>query len=363
MTGEDDIAVLPAISRSSPAVPALFVQAGDAGARRLLEWFTAEIRNPNTRASYRRAVFRFCNWCQHHRLQLKNLQPVHAAAYVEELATRPRKKDESAQPPTGMQLSETATKPLSKPTVKQHLAALRMLGDYLVTGQVIAANPFGPVRGPKYVVKTGKTTVLTGAEMRQLLDSINMTVDEHGNRTPNEPHQFTIADLRDRALIAVMAYSFSRISAVLSMTVGDYRQQGKRCWLVLHEKGGKHHEVPCHHIADEYLDAYLIAAGIIDDKQSPLFRRLDRRRRLTSGRLDRREALAMVKRRAIVAGLGDLVCNHSFRATGITVYLQNGGTLERAAAIAAHESPRTTKLYDRTADKISLDEVERIRFE
>jgi integrase/recombinase XerD len=182
------------------------------------------------------------------------------------------------------------------------------------------------------------------------------------NREEKRPDEFTIAELRDRALIAVMAYSFARISAVLGMNVGDYRQQGKRCWLVLHEKGGKHHEVPCHHSAEEYLDAYLTAAGIAGEPQTPLFRRLDRRRQLTAGRLDRREALAMVKRRTAATGLGHLICNHSFRATGITVYLQNGGTLEKGQQLAAHESPRTTKLYDRTQDEVSLDEVERIRF-
>jgi integrase/recombinase XerD len=159
-----------------------------------------------------------------------------------------------------------------------------------------------------------------------------------------------------------MVYSFARISAVLGMNVGDYRQQGKRCWLVLHEKGGRYHQVPCHHKTEFYLDAYLAVAGIAGESQSPLFRTLDRRRNLTAARLDRREALAMVKRRAAAAGLGELVCNHSFRATGITVYLQNGGTLEKGQAIAAHESPRTTKLYDRTNDEISLDEIERIQF-
>jgi integrase/recombinase XerD len=237
-----------------------------------------------------------------------------------------------------------------------------MLSDYLVTGQIIAANPFAPVRGPKYKIKTGKTVVLTAAEMRQLLDSIDLKTTEDGQRIPKEPHEFTVAELRDRSLIALMVFSFARISAVLGMNVGDYRQQGKRCWLVLQEKGGKHHEVPCHHKTEFYLDAYLAAAGIAGESQSPLFRTLDRRRRLTAGRLDRREALAMVKRRAVAAGLGDLVCNHSFRATGITAYLQNGGTLEKGQAIAAHESPRTTKLYDRTQDEISLDEVERIQF-
>jgi integrase len=249
-------------------------------------------------------------------------------------------------------------KPLASPTVKQHLAALRMLCDYLVTGQAIAANPFGPVRGPKHVVKKGKTPVLTAAEMRRLLDSINLVVDDSGRIVEKPAHLFTIAELRDRALIGIMVYSFARVSAVLAMNVGD--DHGKT--LALHEKGGKEHAVPCHRQARDYLDAYLTAAGIKGEPHTPLFRTLDRRGRLTENRLDRREALAMVKRRAVAAGLGGRVCNHSFRATGITVYLQNGGTIEKAQQLAAHESPRTTKLYDRTQDEISLDEVERIRF-
>lgn len=321
-------------------VPALFARAGDRATHRLMEFLTAEIRNVNTRTAYCRAVARFDAWCHAHHLDLGDLAPVHTAAYVESIGRE-----------------------LSKPTVKQHLAALRMLGDYLVTGQVIPANPFGPVRGPKHTVKKGKTPVLTAAEMRQLLDSIDFVANEDGRKVRKPAADLTIADRRDRALIAVMAYSFARVSAVLGMNVGDCWQQGKRCWLRLDEKGGKHHEVPAHHSAQAYLDDYLEVAGIAGDPHSPLFRTLDRRRRLTAARLDRREALAMVKRRAMAAGLGDRVCNHSFRATGITVYLQNGGTLEKAQQIAAHESPRTTKLYDRTHDEVSLDEIERIRFE
>lgn len=341
MTREPDsllLRTLPASGQSLP-VPALFSSAGEKATHRLIEFFTAEIRNPNTREAYARAVARFDRWCQHHELSLEDLSPFHIAAYIEELGQA-----------------------VSKPTVKQHLAALRMLGDYLVVGQVIPSNPAASVRGPKYVVKTGKTPVLTPEEMRQLLDSIDFAVDEDGHKVRKQAAELTIAELRDRALIAVMAYSFARVSAVLGMNVGDYWQQGKRCWLRLDEKGGKHHQVPAHHSAQEYLDAYLEAAGIAGDPHSPLFHTLDRRRRLTADRLDRREALAMVKRRAKAAGLGDRVCNHSFRATGITVYLQNGGTVEKAQAIAAHESPRTTKLYDRTNDEVSLDEIERIRF-
>jgi integrase len=117
--------------------------------------------------------------------------------------------------------------------------------------------------------------------------------------------------------------------------------------------------VPAHHLAEAYLDAYLEAGAITDPKAS-LFQSVDRARRLTGRPLVRREVLAMVKRRAGAADLPPATCCHTFRATGITAYLSNGGTLEHAQQIAAHASPKTTKLYDRTADTISLDEIERI---
>lgn len=232
--------------------------------------------------------------------------------------------------------------------MKQHLAAIKMLFDWLVTGQIVPTNPAASVRGPKHVVKKGKTPVLTAEEARQLLQSI--TTD-------------TVIGLRDRALIATMLYSFARVSAVVGMRVQDYYPQGKRSWLRLHEKGGKFHEVPCHHKAEEYLEAYLEAAEIKDQPKTPLFRSTrGRTSQLTEKGLTRIDAFRIVQRRAKDAELLGHICNHSFRATGITVYLENGGELETAARIAGHESPRTTKLYDRTADNITLEEIERIRF-
>lgn len=289
----------------------------------MLEFFTANIRNPNTRQAYARAVVRFSDWCTNHKLSLHQLSPFLIAAYVEELGNT-----------------------LARPSVKQHLAAIRMLFDYLVVGQILPMNPSSAVRGPKHVVKRGRTPVLSADEARQLLDAIDTS---------------SIGGLRDRALIGVMVFSFARVSAVIGMNSEDYLPQGKRYWFRLHEKGGKQHEVPAHHKAEEYLDAYVTAAGIGILKGSPLFRTLDRRRQLSTNRMTRREALAMVKRRARDAGLSaDAVSCHTFRATGITAYLLNGGTVEKAQQIAAHESPRTTKLYDRTTDEISLDEIERI---
>lgn len=302
--------------------PAIVEAAGANARNRFIEFFTARIRNPGTREVYARAVSRFFAWCESYGVGLAQVQPVLVAAYIEELSGA-----------------------ISRPTVKLHLAAIRMLFDHLVTGQVVVANPAASVRGPKHVVKKGRTPVLSAEEARLLLDSIPTV---------------SISGLRDRALIGVMVFSFARVSAVVGMNVEDYFSQGRRMWFRLHEKGGKRHEVPAHHKAESYMDEYLSTAGIFGEKRVPLFRTVDSCRQLTERRLDRVDVLRMVKRRAVRAGLPESTCCHSFRATGITTYLENGGRLEHAQRIAAHESARTTKLYDRTSDAVSLDEIERI---
>jgi integrase/recombinase XerD len=302
-------------------LPAAIGRAGEAAACRFIEFFTATIRNKNTRAAYAEAVCQFFAWCERHRVRtLPEISPIVIATYIE-------------------------NHPGAAPTVKQHLAAIRMLFDFLVTGQVVPLNPAASVRGPKHVMRRGKTPVLTAAQARQLIDSIKTD---------------SIVGLRDRALIGLMCYTFARVSAVVHLRVDDYFETGKRWWVRLHEKGGKVHPVPCHHNAEAYLDAYLDAAGIRDEKKGPLFRSVDHKRKMALNAMTRTDVLRMVKRRALAAGLPSSTCCHTFRATGITAYLENGGTIENAQLIAAHESPRTTKLYDRTRDEITLDEVERI---
>jgi len=194
--------------------------------------------------------------------------------------------------------------------------------------------------------QTWQDPVLSADRARQLLDSIDVA---------------ELSGLRDSALIGVMVFTFARVTAVTTMRVDDYFEHGKRAWLRLHEKVGKRHEVPCHHNLTEYLDAWIEAAKITGDKEAPLFRAIRKGNKLTENPMAREDVLAMIKRRTAGAALPYSTCCHTFRATGITTYLQNGGTLEHAQQIAAHESPRTTKLYDRTQDEISVDEVERIR--
>jgi integrase len=204
------------------------------------------------------------------------------------------------------------------------------------------------VRGPKHVVKTGKTPVLEGAEWRKLLNSIPAT---------------TLRDLRDRALIATLTYSFARISAALKMKVEDLRPRGAGWTVRLHEKGGKQHAMPCHHALAEVLRAYIDAAGIAEDRRGWLFRtaRGHNGAALSDKPMSQPDAWRMIRRRAVAAGIAAEIGCHTFRATGITAYLANGGALEHAQEMAAHESPRTTKLYDRTKERLTQDEVERIR--
>ena len=305
-------------------LPQVIVDAGPAAVARFLEFFAGRIANARTRAAYGRAVGQFLAWSEARGLRLSEVSPLHVAAYIR-------------------------THPGSAPTVKQHLAAIRMLGDWLVVNQVLPVNPAAAVPrprwGPKHVVTKGSTPVLSPSEARKLLDSIDTGA---------------LVGIRDRALLSVMLYSFARVSAVLGMRRQDYFGQGSRGWLRLHEKGGKRHDVPAHHRAAAALDAYVEAAGL-EEPKAALFQSVDPAgRRLTGRALQRRIVLAMIKRRAAAAGLPHSTCCHTFRATGITAYLSNGGTLEHAQQIAGHASPKTTKLYDRTADTVTVDEIERI---
>ena len=309
---------------TAPSLPTIVTAAGDRAEIRFLEFFAANIRNPHTRRAYSRAVADFLAWCADAGVpSIGVVQPLHVATWL-----------------------ELQGQTLAAPTVKQQLAAIRHLFDWLVVGQVVPINPAASVRGPRHVVKTGKTSVLDPDEARALLDSIDSS---------------TQIGLRDRALIGLMVYSFARIGAAVGMTVADVFTQNRRLWVQLREKGGKVVALPCHHNLEIYLHEYLAGAGLEVDPKGPLFRTIGRGTvTLTRSPLPQANAYAMIGRRAAAAGIKTKIGNHSFRATGITAYLKNGGTLEKAAAMANHASTRTTQLYDRRHDEMSLDEVERI---
>lgn len=307
--------------------PVVFARNERAG-ERFFSFFTANIRNKNTRRAYYKAACRFSEWCEGRGVdELADVKPPHVAAYIEWL---------------GLQLPEGQG--LSKPSVKQHLAALRMLFDWLVVGHVIEHNPAHAVRGPKYSQKKGKTPVLDRDEARALISGIDTG---------------SIVGLRDRALIGVMIYTFARIGAVLQMNVADYFTQGRRGWVRLHEKGGKEHEAPCHHKLEAYLDEYIAAANIACDKDGPLFRTTGRATG-TQHRMAQQDAYRMIQRRARQAGIQTKIGNHAMRATGITDYLKSDGSLAEARKMANHADTRTTQLYDRRGDTASLGEYEKV---
>lgn len=309
-------------------LPALLQGQDQNTLKRFFEFFLAHLRNSNTRTAYSRAVWRFFDWCEQHAItDIHAIDSFTIAAYVE-------------------------SHPGSPPTVNQHLSAIRQLFTWLYEKRILTENPSTTVKGPRHSTKIGKTPVLELEDARRLFESFDTS---------------HVVGLRDRALVGLLAYTFARIGAVLTMNIEDYLLKGKRPWVRLHEKGGKYHEVPVHPTAEDYLDAYIAAAaadlGDSFTKKTSLFRSAHgKTKHLTENQMQPRDAQYMIKRRLQDAKIEDDASPHSFRAMGITNYLDNGGSLDKAQEIAAHEDIRTTRLYDRRRQRISLEEILRVRF-
>jgi site-specific recombinase XerD len=310
--------------------PALIEGSGRKARDRIEHFLRAAIDNDNTRRAYGRALGSFFAFLEDGgKERVQDIGPLDVRDYLE------------AAKANG----------LSTATLKQHMAAVRMLFDHLVTGAVLEHNPALSVKAPRQKLGKGKTPILTAEEAGELLRSIEIA---------------TIVGLRDRALIGVMVFTFARVSAACGLNVADIFHQQRRLWVRLHEKGGKFHEMPCHHTLEGYLTDYIERARLTEAGRVPLFQAIKYRpygrgqAELNGERLHRNNAWAMVRRRAKVAGITTQVCNHTFRGTGITAYLENGGTLEKARQMAAHASTRTTQLYDRREDRVTLDEVVKI---
>ncbi len=316
-------------------VPQVVGSQGKKAQKRFVTFFTDKYRNKNTREAYHRNACQFFEWCEYRKLAFADIESFHVSAYVEEMLQAGK----------------------AKRTVKQHLATIRKLFDWLIVGQICSYNPAQAVEGPKISARKGSTPYLDEDSASEFLNSIDVS---------------TIIGLRDRALIALMTFSFARIEAALQMNIEDYYQLGKKWKINLHEKGGKEHDMPVHHKLEEYLDAYIEAAGGFEafpeepkvgrkKPKRPLFRTTrGRSGTLTNRRMHRVDAWRMVKRRAADAGLRMAIGNHTFRATGITNYMTNGGDLKKARDMANHASTKTTSVYDHSGDDITLDEVERI---
>jgi site-specific recombinase XerD len=297
---------------------------GPEATKRFFEFFTVPIRNRNTRAAYYQAIGQFLDWCQRGGFSnLEDIEPIHVAAYIEQHSG-------------------------SAATIKQHMAAIRMMFSWLTEKGILAINPAREVKTPKFSRTEGKTPAFSTEEVHKALEAVDIS---------------HVVGHRDKALLATLAYTFGRISAVVNLKVEDYFQTGKRSLIRFKEKGGKEKEIPVHHKLEEILDEYLKVSKLREKPDTPLFpTTLGKSRELGSRPMTRFDGANLLKRRLRDAGIVGDYSPHSFRATGITNYLENGGTLEVAQRIAGHADSRTTKLYDRRGQKVLLEDMERIRY-
>ena len=290
--------------------------------------FLTAITNKNTKTSYSNGINLFFGFIASSKItDVVDIEPKHVSKFV-------------------AWLSENE---YGVSTSRLYLSAVRMFLDHCVVDGLISVNPAKAIKLPKYSAKTGKTPVIVPEQVRQILDAI-----------PSGPDARPV-DHRDRALIGLMVFSFFRISAALSLKVKDYELRGSQRWLIGEEKGSKRHEMPCHPDLIELLDRY-ISESNLNDPEGPLFQSsIGKSGRLTGKKFDRTSAWRMVRKRAASAQVHRKIGNHSFRATGITTYLNAGGTLEDARIMANHSNATTTKLYDRTGDQAKIQEVSRIK--
>jgi len=315
------------------SLPSIVTAAGAQASKRYFEYFTVTIRNDHTRFSYFRACRVFFEWCEKFDLTLETIEPVHVAAYIESRA----KSDDPAWR-------------LSKTSIKQHASALRKMFSYFVEKGVLVYNPAREVATEKVRRSVGKTPAFEMEDVATLLESFDTS---------------DLVRLRDRALIGVMAFAFSRVSAIVDLRVKDYVQQGRKAFIRTHGKGGVEVDIPVHHQLAEYLDIYIDKAGLAEDREGFLFRSTrGRSKQLTTNKMNRIDAWKMVQRRLRDAGLGvdtGFGC-HSFRATCGTNFLTNGGSLEVCQKLMGHADSRTTKLYDRRDLQIIQGDIERIQY-
>ncbi len=309
-------------------LPAIVFEAGD-NARFAYEEFFADLDSPHTITAYRRDLNRFLDHVHELGLTFHQVTPKLVRSYVDHL--RPVRPTDP---------------PISAPTKKRVLAALRKFFDFAVMRHAIAFNPALSVRGPKHQVVEGKTPEISVEQARKLLAIVDTA---------------HVVGLRDRAILATMIYTGARVGAVAKLTVRDFYDAGGQWYFRFQEKGGKSREIPCRHDLQGFILEYVAAAGIADQKHGPLFRSAVRReRRLTLTGLPANEMCKMVKRRLKDAGLPGQISPHSFRVAVATDLLTQDVPLEQVQYLLGHADSRTTKLYDRRKRQVTRNVVERI---
>lgn len=298
--------------------PAIVKAAGKSAEFAWEEFFQAEIANAHTRKNYMHAVRQFLAWVEARGLELSRIAPGDVGEYLQGLE-------------------------LATPTKKLHLAALRRFFDRLVNRHACVINPAATVKAERHSVVEGKTPDIGTAQARVLLKSIAVA-DPVG--------------LRDRAVLAVLAYTAARVGAVAKLTMKNFVSDGTQYTLRFAEKGGKSREIPVRHDLERFLLAYIQAANIAE---GPLFRTANRKTRtLTARAMSGIDVCRMMKRRLKAAGLPGHFSPHSFRVTTVTDLLEQNVPLEDVQYLAGHADPRTTRIYDRRRRKVTRNVVERI---
>lgn len=317
--GDGETLALRAVARG---VPRPVADLGPAAAFAWDELFSARLRNPHTRAAYRRAVLRFLAWVEGEGVPLPRVTPGLVGAYLDR-------------------------HPGSVPTRKVALAALRRFFDLLALRHVVVLNPAAAVRGERYSVAEGLTPEIRPDQVRRLLAAIDAG---------------TLLGLRDRAVVGVLVYTAARAGAVARLRRKHLTSDGSQYTLRFEEKGCKVRLVPVRHDLQGFLFDYLDAAGLTAAApEMPLFRAAPGRRGLPgeSG-LTGAEIGRVVKRRLARAGLPGHLSPHSFRVATITDLLSQGVPLEDVQFLCGHSDARTTRLYDRRQRRVTRNVVERI---
>lgn len=290
----------------------------------LLEFLLVRTANPHTRSVYARACGRLLRWSEREALSLTELRPMHLAIYVRDLS-----------------------RALSAASVATHLSAIRRLYAWLIEKHLLLSNPAQSLRLPRVQASVGKTPVLDAARLHRYLDEMDLR---------------DARERRDHALMSAMLYSFLRVGALLALRVDDVRLAAGE--LLVREKGGQQRMLPLHPELARRLDRYLQSVSFGAEPAHALFPAMRRGR---SGRygvraLSRSEAWTLVRKHLNLAGIAGSAGCHSFRATGITAFLESGGRIETAAYLAGHVSVRTTQLYDRRAQRYAGAELARMQF-
>jgi site-specific recombinase XerD len=314
-------AAVPAVA-AGHALPSLVERAGGAARFAWDEYFYAEHHNPHTQKAYMREVRRFLDWCEEKGLELPSIMPGQVGQYLVSLGGSPAKRNLA-------------------------LSALRGFFDRLVQRHVVVLNPAASVKGVKDQVIEGKTPEITIEQARTLLASVDVS---------------HVVGLRDRAILATLAYTACRAGAAAKLRLQDFQFDGSTFMLRFQEKGGKSREIPVRHDLEGFIRAYVDAAQLTGQpKDSPLFRTSNARsKQLTETAMTSKLICLLVKRRLKNAGLPSRISPHSFRVTAITDLLTQGVPLEDVQYLAGHAEPRTTGLYDRRQKKVTRNIVERI---